>query len=222
MAYRYLGKAVQRKDGNDIITGKAKYLNDFSLPGMLYGKMLKSPHSHAEIMHIDVSKAKALPGVKAVLTYKDVPKDWKAGLPPHRFVLDKKVRFVGDAVALVAAASEDIANAALELIEVEYKVLPAVFDAEEAIKDGAPQIYEQFPNNTFPPGCPMFEHGGDPFYQLKMGDVEKAFKESAVVIEDNFNYDKIPCPLAPEALQSSPLGNDHDLTIWGTTRARIF
>ena len=218
MSYRYIGKSVQRKDGVDIVTGKATFLNDFSLPGMLYGKCLRSPHPHAEIISIDISAAKALPGVKAVLTYEDIPPNWMVGMPPHRLILDKKVRFVGDGVALVAATSEEIANEALKLIKVEYELLPAVFEADEAIMDGAPQLYPQFANNVFPPGCPIFEiHGGQPFYQIKMGDMEKAFAESAAVIEDSFNYDKFPCPLPPEApAVIARWETETELTIWAT------
>ena len=103
--YRYLGKATKRIDAEDIVTGEAKYLNDLKLANVLHGKTLRSPYSHAKITSIDVSKAEALPGVKAVLTYKNVP-DWKGGLPHHLPVLDSKVRFVGDAVALVAKMTQ--------------------------------------------------------------------------------------------------------------------
>ncbi|MCL2164507.1 MAG: xanthine dehydrogenase family protein molybdopterin-binding subunit [Oscillospiraceae bacterium] len=218
MAYRYIGKSTQRKDGPDIVTGKATYLNDFSLPGLLYGKCLRSPHPHAEIVSIDVSKAQALPGVKAILTYKDVRPDWMVGMPPHRKILDKHLRYVGDAVALIAATSEEIALNAIELIEVEYEILPAVYEADEAIKDGAPQLYPQFEHNVFPPGCPVFEvHGGQPFYQIIKGDVKKAFEESAVVIEDSFNYDKFPCPLPPEApAVIAKWESEDELTLWAT------
>ncbi|MEM2546368.1 MAG: xanthine dehydrogenase family protein molybdopterin-binding subunit, partial [Candidatus Bathyarchaeia archaeon] len=123
--YRFIGKPTPRKDAVDIVTGRARYINDVKLPGMLIGRVLRSPYPHAIIKNIDVEKAKKLPGVKAVLTYKDVP-DWKIGLPLHLRVLDRKVRFVGDSVALVAAETEEIASEALKLINVEYEPLPAV------------------------------------------------------------------------------------------------
>src|SRR3990170_7133311 len=115
--YRFIGKATPRKDAVDIVTGKGKYINDIKLSNMLYGKVLRSPYPHANIKSIDTAKAKKLPGVKAVLTYKDVP-DWKVGMPLHLRVLDSRVRFVGDAVALVAAETPEIAYEALDLIDV--------------------------------------------------------------------------------------------------------
>lgn len=219
MKYKYVGKSTERKDAVGIVTGSATFLNDFSVPRMLYGKCLKSPYPHALIKSINVEKARQLPGVAAVLTYKDVPA-WKAGLPAHRKVLDQKVRYVGDGVALVAADTEEIAEEALKLIEVEYEVLPAVFDADEAIKPGAPQLYEEFPNNILTPGCPLFEHGGPPFYQLMRGDVDKAFEECAVVVEGSASYDKFPSPMAPEAPACiSSWSSDTDLDCWASTQS---
>ena len=127
--YRYVGKAVQRKDAIDIVTGGVRFLNDIDLPGMLYGKVLRSPHAHALIKHIDKSRAEDLPGVQAVLTWEDIP-DWKGGTPPNTRVLDRKLRFVDGAVALVAAKDERTAIESLRLIKVEYEILPAVFDVE--------------------------------------------------------------------------------------------
>jgi xanthine dehydrogenase molybdenum-binding subunit len=128
--YRFIGKVSPRKDAVEILTGRAKFLNDLKLPGMLYGKVLRSPHPHALIKKVDKEKAEKLQGVRAVLTWEDVP-EWKGGTPRCKRVLDQKVRFVGDAVALVAATSEEIADEALRLIDVQYEVLPHVFDMEE-------------------------------------------------------------------------------------------
>jgi len=137
--YRYIGKAVPRKDAGEIVTGKAKFIDDIKLPGMLYGKVLRSPHAHANIKSIDTSKAETYQGVKAVLTYKNVP-DWISGTPRHRRILDNRVRFVGDGVALVAAETREAAEAALDLIEVEYEPLPAVYDADKAMTPEAAQL----------------------------------------------------------------------------------
>ncbi len=152
--YRFLGKATRRKDAVEIVTGGAKFVGDIKLPRMLYGKILRSPHPHANIKSIETSKAKKLPGVHAVITHKEVP-EWKLGNPSHRHILDSRVRFVGDAVALIAAETEEIATEAMELIDVEYELLPAVYDVEEAIKPNAPQLYDQFPRNTLPPRLPL-------------------------------------------------------------------
>ena len=99
--YRHIGKDTPRKDARDIVTGRAQYIDDVRLPRMLFGRALRSPLPHANIKSIDVSRAATLPGVSAVLTYEDVP-DWEWGIPKHMRVLDSKVRFVGDAVALLA------------------------------------------------------------------------------------------------------------------------
>lgn len=217
--YRYIGKPTRRKDANDIVTGKNIYLDDFCVPRMLYGKCLRSPFPHARIGRIDTSKAKQLKGVRAILTYEDVPKEWKAGLPPHRLVLDQTVRFVGDGVALVAADTPEIAEEALDLIEVSYEPLKPVFDLEEALKPGAPQLYGEFPGNELTPGCPLL-CPGPPFYQLKRGDTEKGFAESDVIIEGVVAYDKFPSALPPEApAVIAAWETENELTLWGTTQS---
>jgi len=220
MAFRHIGKPAPRKDGNDIVTGKATFLRDFSLPGMLYVKVLRSPHSFAEIVSIDTSKAEAMDGVKAVLTYKDAPENWRAGMPVHRKVLDKIVRCVGDGVALVAATTENTAEAALDLIDVKYELLTPVYDPDEAIKPCAPQIWEQFPNNTFPPGCWQIDHGDVIFDKIVMGDVNKAFEECTLVIKDKYTYNAFPSPLAPESPGVIVRWDDEDeITVWATSQS---
>src|SRR5262245_39445062 len=133
--YTTIGSSPARIDGIEKITGAARYAADFSLPGLLYGKIKRSPHPHARGVSVDSSKALALAGVKAVLTINDVPRVKHKGAPAPRagglvadqYIFDEKVRYVGDGVAAVAAVSEEIAEAALNLIEIEYELLPAVF-----------------------------------------------------------------------------------------------
>src|SRR5512137_168084 len=146
---------MQRKDAREIVTGGAKYINDRKFLDLLHGKVLRSPYPHALIKKIDKRKAEMLPGVKAVLTWEDVP-NWKGGTPRSTRILDRKVRYVGDAVAIVAADTEERAKEALRLIKVEYDVLPAVFDMLKALEPGAPQLYEDFPGNVVTPGMPFF------------------------------------------------------------------
>ncbi|MCP4022114.1 MAG: molybdopterin-dependent oxidoreductase [Desulfobacteraceae bacterium] len=139
-----------RIDTPDKATGKAVFVDDIQKKGMLFGALLQSPHAHANILSIDTSKAEALPGVKAVITSKEAG-TIKYGVSPARydemvFAVDR-VRYVGDEIAAVAATSLEIALIAVELIEVKYEVLPAVFTLEEALKEGAPQIHEDFPGN---------------------------------------------------------------------------
>ena len=130
--YKYVGKNCQRIDAKDIVTGKAVFLDDYTVKDALFCAVLKSPLPHANIVSIDTAAAKALPGVHAVLTYEDCDPSWGMGLPPMKPILGKRVHFVGDGVAIVAADTEDIAKAALELIKVEYEELEPVYDAVEA------------------------------------------------------------------------------------------
>jgi len=214
--YRYIGKATPRKDAFEIVAGKAVFIDDVRLPGMLRGKVLRSPYPHARIVKIDTARARKLQGVKAVLTHEDVP-DWKGGMPAHLRFLDSKVRYVGDAVALAAAETEEIALDALGLIEVDYEPLPAVFDPEEAVKPGAPQLHAQFPGNLLPRRVPGF--GPKSLEEIKMGDIEKGFREAEIITEGTFSYENIPNALTAEppgaiAHWESP---DH-LTVWSSAQ----
>jgi len=193
--YRHIGKETPRKDARDIVTGRAKYIDDIKLSGMLFGRILRSPHAHANITRMDCSRARSLPGVRAVLTHEDIP-TWEWGIPKHIRVLDSKVRYVGDAVAMVAADTANIAEAALELIEVDYEPLPAVYDAEASTEtDGSP-IYDQYPNNTYPADPPVFEP--KLLNGLRMGDVNQGFSEADVIAEGTCGYEIFPNPLPPE------------------------
>src|SRR5690242_12082391 len=144
VSHAVVGKNLRKVDGIKLVTGGAAFTDDIQIPGMLYGKILASPHAHARIQRIDVSEARALPGVHAVLTYKDVPRvphttagqTWPEPSPYDTYLLDSKVRFVGDRVAAVAAESRALAEKALNLIEVEYEVLPAVLEMEDAMEPG--------------------------------------------------------------------------------------
>jgi CO/xanthine dehydrogenase Mo-binding subunit len=211
-AYKIIGTIVPRKDALDIVKGTSNFLNDLKLPNMLYGKVLRSPHAHANIKNIDKNKAEKIPGVISVLTYKDIP-DWRGGTPRILRVLDKKVRYVGDAVALVAAVSEEIAKEALRLIEVEYEVLPAVFDPDEALKPGAPQLYEEFPGNQIPSGTPIY--GSNCLFDIARGDINKGFAEADVIAEGTFGYEGIPNPIPPEPPGAIARWEDPDkVTVW--------
>ena len=173
-----VGKGVPKVDAILKATGKATYGADFSLPGMLHGKVLRSTVPHAKILNIDTSKALKLPGVRAIVTGKDFPWGLKYGFTAttrdQTPLAQDKVRYIGDEVAAVAATDEDIAEEALDLIKVEYEKLPAVFDPFEAMKEGAPQLHDHVKNNIS-----ASQH-------LAFGDVEKGFRESDRVREDNF------------------------------------
>jgi len=195
--YRYIGKPMLRRDAGEIVTGSAQYLDDLRFPNLLHGKVLRSPHAHAAIKKIDKSRAEALPGVMAVVTWEDIP-DWRGGTPRNVRVLDKKVRFVGDAVALVAATTEQIAEQALSLIEVEYEVLPAVFDIDSALKPDAPLLYEELESNILPGGTPIY--GPNCLKGVVHGNVDQGFAEADVVTEGTFGYENIPNAIPPESV----------------------
>ena len=217
--YRYIGKNTQRLDAVDIVTGKTTFLDDFKLPKMLIGKALRSPHPHAKIKSIDVSTARAMTGVHGVLTYKEVSDSWRVGWPLYRPFMGEKLTYVGDIVALVAAETEEIADEAIDLIQVEYEVLKPVFTALESLAPGAPQMYETLPGNLVPPGYPPFQPHG-PFWQIKREDIEEGFKKAAFVAEDTIHFNKMCPPLAPEppgAIVRWDGGNNY--TVWATTQS---
>ena len=201
--YRYIGKPMQRRDAAEIVTGAAQYMDDLKFQNLLHGKVLRSPYAHALIKKIDKSKAEALPGVKAVLTWEDIP-DWRGGTPRNVRVLDKKVRYVGDAVALVAATTGEIAEEALDLIDVEYEVLPAVFDIDSALKPGAPLVYDEFPGNIIPGGTIIY--GPNCLKGVVRGDVEKGFAEADVITEGTFGTRIYPMPFPLNRWEQWPSG----------------
>lgn len=190
-----VGRPEVKVDAVKLAKGKPAFTDDINLPGMLYGAMLTSPHAHARILNIDVSKARALPGVHAVLTYKDIPRviyatggqSWPNPKPWDQVSLDSKVRHVGDRVAVVAAESPEIAEAALKLIEVDYEVLPAVFDPIEAGKPGAPVIHDE-PDAV---GILDAKRNQTSKIDAKVGDVEKTLSECDVVVEQTYYSQKV-------------------------------
>lgn len=217
--YRHVGKYMPRKEAKGIVTGKATFLDDFSVPNMLHGKIKRSPYPHAKIVSIDTSKAEALEGVRAVITYKNMPEKWGLGLPVHRLLLEDKVYHVGDLVALIAADTVEIAEEAMDLIDVEYEQLEPVYSAEDALKPGAPELYKRFPHNHVDNGIKYFQPDG-PWWQIERGDVEKGFKEAKYIAEDRICFDKMPVPGAPETpgcIAQHDGGDNY--TIWATSQS---
>ncbi|ATW24849.1 xanthine dehydrogenase subunit XdhA [Candidatus Formimonas warabiya] len=191
MDNQYIGKSVPRIDAIPKVMGKAKYIGDIKMPGMLYGKILWSSVAHAYIKKIDTSKAKNFPGIKAVITWEDVPRilycsaghPYPDDSPQDMYILDKKVRYVGDPVAAVAAESREIAEEAIRLIEVEYEELPAILSPEDALDEHAPEIHEGTKNIC-----------GENISQF--GDVAKGFEDSNYVFEDEFRTPIVQhCPI---------------------------
>ena len=176
--FSIVGTRYGRIDGRDKATGRAKYIDDLKFPGMIYGKILRSPYPHARIRRIDTSRAQKLMGVRAVVTVEDTPKKkfgaYRSGVKDELIFAQDKVRYVGDEVAAVAAIDEETAQEALSLIRVDYEELPAVFHPEEAIKPGAPRIHEEADNN-------IASHE-----VILRGDVEQGFKEADLILEERF------------------------------------
>ncbi|MBQ4046207.1 MAG: xanthine dehydrogenase family protein molybdopterin-binding subunit, partial [Lachnospiraceae bacterium] len=209
--YRYIGKHGNRAEADELVSGKRQFLDDLIIPGMLTVKVLRSPYPNCLIKTIDLEKAKALPGVVGVCSYKEAP-DWKCGLPNHRRVLDSHMRFTGDSVALVAAETPEIADEALRLIDVTYEELPFVLDCEEALKPDAPQLYEEYPGNEIPKTTPFSE---EPFNQIFTGNVEQAFKKSKYVQEGYMRYENMAHPLPPESPGCiASWTSEHAVTVW--------
>ncbi len=188
--FKNIGKKVDKLDALSLATGQPMFVDDISLPHTLQIKILYSPHAHAIVENIDTSEAEKYPGVKMVLTYRNTPhiihttagQGWPEPSPYDTYMFNQKMRFVGDRVAAVAAETEEQAAEALKLIKVQYKKLPAVFDAEEAIKEGAPVIHDE-PEIT---GAYDPKHNLAAHIEIKVGNVEKGFAESDVVVEETF------------------------------------
>jgi 4-hydroxybenzoyl-CoA reductase alpha subunit len=178
--YRMIGKRLPRIDAREKVRGSALYTDDISFHGMLCGLIVRSPLAHARIVKINTSKAMKLPGVKAVVTGEDTLKIKYGVISRSPKYMDEfplavdKVRFIGDEVAALAAIDPDVAMEALDLIEVEYEELPAVFDPEEALRPEAPQIHDHAPGNI------------SREFHIKEGDPEKGFQQSYLVREDVF------------------------------------
>ena len=177
-----IGKRIPKMDAGEKVTGKAIYIHDLKVPGMLYGKILYSPHPHAKILNIDTSDAEKLPGVKAVLTGYNTPSIKFGFYKDNTPLKANKVRSCRDEVAAVAAIDPDIAEEALNLIKVEYEILQAVFDPEEAMKEGAPLIHEEHVGEKEKKPTNLLNLP----WRLVAGDVEEARKNSAYIAEDRF------------------------------------
>jgi putative selenate reductase molybdopterin-binding subunit len=196
-AWQRVGKPDKKVDAVKLVQGKPAFAADYEKRGMLIAKVLHSPLAHARIKHIEVSKALALPGVAAVLTWRDIPRvvystagqsDPIPG-PLDSFSLDNKVRFVGDRVAFVAAETEEIANQALELIKVEYEPLAPIFEPADALKHGAPILHDEPEYVNFAESDPTRNLAAE--IRIDIGDVEQGFSEADHIYEDEYEVPKV-------------------------------
>lgn len=223
-ANKWIGQRTIRPDGADKVTGRAAYAADTTMPGMIWGRILRSPHPHARIKSIDTTKAEALPGVKAVMTGKDmvqfpVDKPVMLGIQDMRWMArnvmaQDKVLFAGHPVAAVAATTDSIAAEAVRLIEVEYEVLPWVIDVEEAMKPDAPILHDHIQFEGKPSNIAgKLEH--------KLGDIDAGFAKAEVVVERSFRTKPVHQGyIEPHACLVSVLP-DGKATIWSSSQGQF-
>jgi aerobic carbon-monoxide dehydrogenase large subunit len=217
----YVGQPVRRKEDAKLITGRAAYVDDLTVPGMVWTAVVRSPHAHARIRSVDVSKARAAQGVVAAFSGEDLAADWAGPLPmawpvtedinnpPHWPLAKDKVRYVGDGVAVVVAETRALAKDAAELVEVDYEVLPAVTDVDLALNEGAPIVHDEFGTNrsyTWPLEGP------------EAGAVDKAFAEAAVTVKERYRQQRlIPNAIEPRGVIVQPSASG-EFTMWSSTQ----
>ena len=229
--YKVVGTRPLRHDSADKVTGKAVFTGDVRLPGMLYGKILRSPHAHARILSIDTSKAEALPGVKAVITAADMwamdgdeaennKADQSLRYFRERYLASDKVLFVGHAVAAVAATDHFVAEEALDLIDVQYEVLPPVMDVQEAMKDSSPLLHDDLYTDSL--GA-MSETPSNVAKHIRylMGDPEKGFAESDLVVEQEYHLPTVHQGYIETKIATASWGAGDTVRIWCSTQGNF-
>ena len=234
-----VGTRPIRPDGLDKVTGRARYSADIHLPGMLHGKLLRSPHAHARIRSIDCSKALALPGVKAVVTAADMPEvsaeftDQEEGAMVNygfygrNVIAREKALYKGHVVAAVAATDPSVAEQALDLIDVDYEVLPPVLNAEDAMKDDAPILHERLLTMH----SPTFRSGGwgdadtqtnvANRFEFSIGDVEAGFDQADVIVEREFRTEAVHQGYIEPHAATAQWNSDGYVTIWCSTQGHF-
>ena len=239
--YDVVGTRPIRHDGPDKVMGRARYAADIHLPGMLHGKILRSPHAHARIRNIDASRALALPGVKAVLTSVDLP-DVSAevadqeegatvnyGFYSRNVMAREKSLYQGHAVAAVAATSLHLAEEALNMLDVDYEVLPPVLNAFDAMRDGASILHDRLLTMTSPAmrsgGWGDVENGHQTNianrFEFRMGDVEQGFKEAELVLEREYHTRPVHQGYIEPHSATAQWNADDSVTIWASSQGHF-
>jgi len=217
-----VGRSERRVDSVKLATGRGTFVDDIDVPGMMYARILHSPHAHARITKIDASQARAMPGVVCVLTHEDVPRipyttagqGWPEPSPYDAVMLDRKVRFVGDRVAVVAADDPELARRACDAIKVEYEILPAILDPEKAMAAGAPVIHDQADSSGIK----------DPARNLaaeivaEVGSVERGFAEAQRVFETTYRVPYVQQSSIEPHIAITWLDEDHRLMVRTSTQ----
>jgi CO/xanthine dehydrogenase Mo-binding subunit len=215
---RVLGHSLPRFDAPGKVTGTAVYAADFALPGMLVGKVFRSTEPHARIVRLDVTRARAVAGVRAVITAEDVPDvRYGGGLKDETVFAKGKVRYAGQPVAAVAAVTPEAAEAALAAIEVVYDALPAVLDLDAALAPGAPLVHEEWRSYT---AIPILHRDGNVCNRARivMGDVERAFEESERVFEHRFRTGMVHQGYTEPRAAVAQWDSSGTVTVWSNTQ----
>src|SRR2546425_1105888 len=215
---RVVGKSLPRMDGAGKVTGTAVYAADFALPGMLVGKVFRSTEPHARIVRVDTARARALPGVRAVMTAADVPEVRYGGALKDETVFALgKVRYVGQPVAAVAATTPEAAEAALAAIEVVYESLPAVLDLDAALAPGAPLIHEEWASYT---AIPILHRDGNVCNRARIvvGDVERGFEEADRIFEHRFRTGMVHQGYTEPRAAVAAWDSSGQVTVWSNTQ----
>jgi CO/xanthine dehydrogenase Mo-binding subunit len=207
VTFAVIGKGTPKRDGPEKVTGRTQYLHDLVLPRMLHGRILRAQYPHARLVRIDASRARALPGVVAVITGEDVEQHPFGFLKDQLALKRDKVRCIRDEVVAVAAETPSLAEEALALVDVEYETLPAVFDPRQALEPGAPLVHEEAGTNLTALR-----------YQFVHGDVDRAFHDAAAMVEGEYRLNFV----TPACLGTMVAIADWDaqgrLTLWSTTQ----
>jgi carbon-monoxide dehydrogenase large subunit len=215
----YIGKPVPRREDQKLLTGQARYIDDLTLPGMVWASVVRSPFAHATIKSVDVSAARDAEGVVAAFSGADLAEEWAATLPcvwlvtedtkqpMHRPLATDKARYQGDGVAVVVAETRAQAKDAAELVEVEYEPLPAVIDPEAALADDAPILHEDLgTNHSFT-------------WKLETGDIEGIFASAPVTVSERFRQQRlIPNAIEPRGVLAQHLPAQDEYTLWSATQ----
>lgn len=216
----FVGKSIPRVDGIKKVTGDLQYTNDLKFQNVLYAAVKRSPYPHAKIISIDTSKAKALEGVVVVTTGQDFPKRTGLYLADKTFLAVDKVRYSGEGVAAVAAETEEIAQKAVELIEVVYEELPVVSNALEAMKPESILVHEELGTYTHAPIFHLYPNTNiSEHFKLRKGDVDKAFEEADLIIETEFYVPHIQhCPIETHVAVAQ-FDRTKNLTVWASCQS---
>ena len=239
--YNVVGTRPIRHDGADKVMGRARYAADIHLPGMLHGKILRSPHAHARIKKIDATRALALRGVEAVVTGMDLP-DISAevadleeganvnyGFYSRNVLAREKALYLGHAIAAVAAISPALAEQALELIDVEYEILVPVLDADSAMKEGAPLVHERLLSLDSPalrPGGYSSGAVGDNsnianHFEFKLGDPEQGFKQADLIVEREYHTKPVHQGYIEPHSATAQWNTNDTVTIWASSQGHF-